>query len=304
MQRKYVIGLIVLAMVVLLGSGLAAAKDKYIVASDIPWDPFEMVTAGGEYFGFDLDVMRAIAIVADFEIEIRNIAFDVIIDTVKAGKADIGASGFTITAEREESIDFSEPYYLSNQAVVIRQDSGLNIVTALMKVVGAQNGTTGYYWVEDNLQAAGIAVELKGYETYPMAILDLVNKRIDAVIQDEPASKASLSAYPDVLTIAGIINTYEYFGFLVPEGDPEGLLPKINAAVVELGLQVVEGAGGMKELVVADGSAWDNLLKAYFGPPSDKIEAAWLKCKDLLLQAEDLADIETFAERLAEEATK
>ena len=278
---------------VLLGGGLALAEKTYIVGSDIPWAPFQMITDDGEFFGFDLDLMRAIAITAGFEIEIRNIAFAALIGSVVAGKVDIGASGFPITAEREEAIDFSKPYYLSNQAVVIRKDSGLNIVTAMAglgpnRAVGAQHGTTGLWWVEGNLHEAGIDVALKGYETYPTAILDLVAGRIDAVIQDEPASRAAISAFPDILTIAGIIHTYEYFGFLVAEGDPEGLLPRINDALATLGLTVVEGPGGLQEIVVEEGSFIEGLLTVYFGPDLDEITAAWEKSKDLLLVDGDL----------------
>ncbi len=308
-MKKFLVGLVLLGLVGLLFSGVAVAKDKYIVASDIPWDPFEMVTANGQYFGFDLDVMRAIAILEGYQIEIKNIAFDSIIPAVKAGKADIGASGFTITAERAKTVDFSQPYYLSNQAVVIRKDSGLNIVTALAglgptKAIGAQNGTTGFDWITNNLIKKGIKVQAKGYETYPMAILDLVNGRVDAVIQDEPASRASLASYPKQLTIAGIINTYEYFGFLVAKGDPYGLLPKINEGITKLGLTVRKNPTGMYDFTITPGSAWDNLMRAYFGPSSDKIEAAWLKTKDLLFSAKNLQDIEKFAQAFATEANK
>lgn len=272
----------------LLMGGLAVGQNTYIVASDIPWAPFEMVTDAGEFFGFDLDLMRAIAAVAGFEIDIRNVAFDAIIENVRTGRADIGASGFTITVDRAQAVDFSVPYFLSNQAVVIRKDSGLNIVTALAglgpnRAVGAQNGTTGFYWVEDELQSAGVNVELKGYETYPSAILDLVNGRVDAVVQDEPASKASIAAYPKLLTIAGIINTNEYFGFLVRKGDPKGILPQINDALAKLGLTVREGAGGVQELVVKEGSFIAGLMEVYFGPDLDEIMKAWIASKDFIL---------------------
>ncbi|HEC62928.1 MAG TPA: transporter substrate-binding domain-containing protein [Candidatus Acetothermia bacterium] len=281
------VGAILAVGILLVGMG-TLAQEVYIVASDIPWAPFEMVNEAGEFLGFDLDLMRAIAHVAGFQIQIRNIAFSAIIENVRTGQAHIGASGFTITAEREQVVDFSIPYFLSNQAVIIRKDSGLNIVTALAglgptKAIGAQDGTTGYYWVEDNLQAAGIDVTLKGYETYPAAIAALVAGRVDAVIQDEPASKASIAAYPDVLAIAGIINTNEYFGFLVAEGDPHGLLPKINQALNELGLTVVELPGGIQELVIEEGSFIDGLMDIYFGPDLGEVTAAWGQCKDLLL---------------------
>lgn len=302
--HRAITGIVVLTMMVLVATGgLVVAQDKYIVAADIPWAPFEMVTNKGEFFGFDLDAIRMIAIVAGFEVEILNTGFDVIIQNVITGKADLGVSGFTITAERAKTIDYSNPYYLSNQAVVIRKDSGLNIITAMAglgpkKAIGAQNGSTGFYFLEDELQGAGLDIEVKGYEFYPTAILDLVTGRLDAVLQDEPASQSSISAYPDLLMIAGIVNTYEYFGFLVAPGDPQGLLPRINDAVSELGLKVVEAPGGAQMLVVTPGSPWDDLLKAYFGPTNDELEAAWLVCKDLLLVDKD---VYAFAKAMADE---
>jgi len=278
---------LVLSGTVLLAGlcGGIALAETYIVASDIPWKPFEMVTPDDEYFGFDLDLFRAIAHTAGFEIEIKNTAFSSIIEDIRTGKADIGVSGFTINPERDETVDFSQPYFLAQQAVVVNKTSGLNIITALSgrganRAVGAQDATTGLWWGEEEL--ADFDVELRAYETYPAAILDLVNGRIDAVIQDEPASVASISAYPDDLKIAGIIYTNEYFGFLVPEGDPKGLLPGINDALVTLGVTVVDAPGGLQELVIEEGSFIEGLMQIYFEPHPDDITAAWIKCKDLI----------------------
>lgn len=275
-----------LALALAIGAGIIpqAQQKPYTVCSDIPWDPFEMVTAGGEYFGFDLDVMRMIAILEGYEIEIQNMAFDAIIPAVQAGKCDIGASGFTITEEREEVVDFSCPYWTSNQAVIVRQDAGfatLDDVFCCGHKIGAQRGTTGADWVQTNLVDQGVDVQLVLYETYPLAVLDLFNKRIDAVVQDEPASKASIAAYPGVLTIAGIIETNEYFGFLVAEGDPHGLLSKFASGMCKLGYCCLCGS-------VVSGSPWENLVKAYFGPPGDVIEACWLECKGKLLTERDV----------------
>ena len=91
---------------------------------------------------------------------------------------------------------------------------------------------------------------------------------------------------PELLTIAGIINTFEYFGFMVREGDPDGLLPRINAALGTLGLTVVEATGGLQELVIADGSFIDSLLKIYFEPAPADVTAAWVANKDLILSGD------------------
>jgi len=248
-----VLAVVVFTAVLLGGSVISPAAEKkvYIVASDISWPPFEWKDEAGDYVGFDLDVMREIAKLQGYEIEIVDIAFDSIIPGVVAGKYDIGASGFTITAKREEVIDFSGPYWASDQAILIRRDSGLNIITALSEghTVGAQRGTTGADWIKSNLVEKGVKVELKLYETYPMAVLDLINKNIDAVIQDEPASRASAAKEKMRIEITGIIVTGEEFGFLVKEGDPYGLLPRINEGMLKL------RASG----------EWDKLMAKYFG---------------------------------------
>lgn len=278
------LGALLAAWVLLGGMGLGA--ESYIVGSDIAWAPFEWVSARGDYLGFDLDVMRAIAILEGYEIEIRDIAFDSIIPGVVAGRVDIGASGFTITALRAEVVDFSEPYWTSDQAVVVRVDSGLNVVTALSggTKVGAQRGTTGAAWVEENLIVKGVDVQLLLYETYPEAVLDLLAGRLSAVVQDEAPSLQAVGSYPE-LQIVGIIKTYEEFGFLVAKGDPHGLLPKINEGMAKL------RASG----------AWDDLVAAYFGPPLEVVEAAWAECIPILLEQRD---VEGYARCLAERATQ
>ncbi|MCS7216193.1 MAG: basic amino acid ABC transporter substrate-binding protein [Candidatus Bipolaricaulota bacterium] len=261
----------ILAAVSLGLAGLGA--EKFIVASDLAWPPFEWVSAKGQYLGFDLDVMRMIAVLEGYEIEILNLAFDSIIPAVLAGMVDIGASGFTITAERAQVVDFSSPYWASDQTVLVRADSGLNIITALLpgRRVGAQRGTTGALWVEENLLAKGVAVQLILYETYPEAIMDLLAGRIDAVIQDQAPSEQAVRQYPGKLLIVGIIKTYEEFGFLVAKGDPKRILPRIER--------------GMRKL--KETGAWDNLVAAYFGNPLDAIEAAWEACIPILTVEKD-----------------
>jgi len=262
-------------------SGLAQTYD---VASDTTWPPFEWADAEGNLLGFDLDVMRCIAALQGFEINIISYDWDIIFDDVGIGRADIGASGATITDDRELKVDFSDPYWSSDQAILIRADSGLNIVTALSLgyTVGAQVETTGAGFIQ-GLIDAGVSVILVEYTLYPLAVLDLINGNIHAVIQDEPASVASATAEEE-LAIAGIIKTNEDFGFFVAEGDPNGLLPLINAGVAQL-----------KTLGV-----YENLRLAYMGPGILAVEAAWKASIGLL----DAGNVVDFAQSLADLANQ
>ncbi len=258
------------AAALLLG-GLALGQEKYVVLSDIAWAPFEWVSTKGAYLGFDLDVMRAIAVLEGYEIEIRDTPFDSIIPAIVAGKGDIGASGFTITEERAQVVTFSQPYWFADQAAVVRAGSGLDLekLAARGRIVGAQRGTTGAIWVEDNWVPLGVT--LVEYETYPEALLDLLAGRVDAVVADVDPSKMAVAQYAGKVELGGIIVTGEEYGFVVRKGDPKGLLPRLHRGMAKL-----------KEL-----GAWDLLIEAYFGPALSAIEAAWEKCIPILLVERD-----------------
>lgn len=254
----------------------------YQVASDTTWAPFEWEDADGNLIGFDLDMMRCIAVLQGYEIEIQSYDWGIIFVDVGVGRVDIGASGATITDERELVVDFSDPYWTSDQAILIQVDSGLNIVTALSSgyTVGAQVGTTGADFIQ-GLIDAGVDVVLQEYTLYPLAVIDLINGNIDAVIQDEPASEASATAEA-TLTITGVIKTNENFGFFVAEGDPNGLLPLLNDGVAQLKTMGV----------------YDNLVRAYMGTDIELLEAAWAASIGLL--ASD--GVVAFAQALADGA--
>ena len=279
-MKKAVLAILALVLVF----GLVAVAETYKVASDTTWPPFEWADAEGNLLGFDLDVMRCIAALQGFEIEIMSYDWDIIFDDVGSGRMDIGASGATITADRELKVDFSDPYWTSDQAVLVRVDSGLNIVTALSGgyTVGAQLETTGAGFVAD-LIAEGVDVTLTEYTLYPLAVLDLINGNIDAVIQDEPASVASATA-EDAIKVAGVIKTDENFGFFVAEGDPKGILTLLN-----------DGVDQLKDLGV-----YDNLIAAYMGTELVKVEAAWQASIGLL----DGGDVVGFAQQLADLANQ
>ena len=123
--------LLVVSLLAVLCVGAAVTAEPFKVASDTTWPPFEWQAGDGQLVGFDLDVMRLIAILEGYDVEIVSYSWDIIFIDVGNGSVDIGASGATITAEREQVVDFSAPYWTSNQAVIVMADSGLNVASAL-----------------------------------------------------------------------------------------------------------------------------------------------------------------------------
>jgi ABC-type transport system substrate-binding protein/ABC-type amino acid transport substrate-binding protein len=222
---------------------VAPEAKKFVIASDAAFPPMEFVDENKNIVGFDVDLITAIAKDQGFEFEIKNTAWDGIFAGLEGGEYDGILSAVTITDERKEQYDFSEPYINAGQSVVVRADeTAITDHTSLSgKTVGAQIGTTGAFAVQDIDGAT-----LKEYDTIDLALLDLLNKNIDAVVVDTPvAADYALASeqFAGKLMIVGEPFTEEYYGLTVKKGDPSGLLPLFNA-----GLANVKASGAYDEI--------------------------------------------------------
>lgn len=256
-----------------------AAQEKIIVGTSADWPPFEWVDANNNFVGFDMDLLKVIAKSHGYDVEIQDIGFDSLIPALQSGKVDVLAAGMTLTEERAAVADASNTYWSGDQGVMVREDSELNIATALAGgySIGAQRGTTQADWLEDNLVEEGVNVKsLELYETNDLGIMDLVNKRIDVFVADTPAAEAFAKTNP--IKIIGTINTEEQYVFFVQKGDPKGLLPLLNE--------------GLNEIKMS--SVWNNLVNAYFVGDLTKISDCYSQSAPLLEE-----DIETFTQSLA-----
>lgn len=218
-----------LLMTVFLGLGVQGQeKEVYKVGVDANFPPWTYVEKG-QYKGFDVQVIRAIAEAQDMEIEIIDMPWETIVSALGSGKIDILVSGLSITCERDKIIDYSQPYWSVNQAVLVSEDSDLNAITAMTQghKVGAQRGTTGYMWIQDELVDGGVDVQGKAYENYVMAVEDLTTGRLDAVLADTTTAKNFVKKGRNV-KIIGTVSTGEQYAYAVTEGDPYGLLPELN----------------------------------------------------------------------------
>jgi len=241
-DSKILLVIVVIAMFssAMLLSGCTEEKkeNKIIVGTSADFPPFEYVE-GGDIIGFDIDLITAILENLNYTVEVKDIGFDSLIPSLKSGKIDVIAAGMTITEEREEEIDFSDAYYQADQSVLIKKDSGVEINSShdienfkesiANYTIGAQTGTTGAGWVQENLVDTGMMDEenLKLYDLYIDAVadLDIGPERLDLIILDLPVAQA-FADNPNREVVYTIV-TEEYYGFGVKEGKTE-LLGKIN----------------------------------------------------------------------------
>ncbi len=244
--------LMLIALVIAVAGGFAFAgggqeekgrPESITVATDATWPPMEFVDPEtGDLVGFDIDLINRIAEEAGFEVEIQNTAWDGIFAGLGAGQYDAVISSVTITAERQENMDFSEPYINAGQVLIVQQStSGVTTLEDLRgEQVGAQIGTTGAIEVQ-NMDG----VDLRTYDEIGLAIEDLANGRISGVVADTPiAANYALQndEYSETLQIVGEPFTNEFYGIAVNEGNDE-LLAMINE-----GLAAAKEAGYIEEL--------------------------------------------------------
>lgn len=227
MKRFMVITLLFVLAISVIFTGCKKKDDTVVVATDATWPPMEYVDQNKEIVGFDIDLLSLAAKEAGFEVEFRNTAWDGIFAGLANGEYDAIISSVTITEDRQKTMDFSIPYINAGQVLIVRQDTqDVTVLGDLVgKSVGAQLGTTGSFEIE---KVSG--VKLKSYAELPLAIEDLVNKRIDGVVADTPIAADFVlqnESYSGKLQIVGEPFTEELYGVAVKKGNSE-ILDKIN----------------------------------------------------------------------------
>ena len=224
--------------------GMTLIEDgKLTVVAELGFAPFEyMDEKTGEPVGFDVDVINAVAekmgLTASY---LPNQKFDTLVPIIKqGGKADVSIAAVTITDERMESVDFSEPYLDSNQAIVVAKGSSETEETLndASKQVVCQGGTTGDEWIGENLpDAARVPVD-----DVTAALTGVQTGLYQAMVVDLPVASYMLSQSFSDLEIVKEIPTGEQYGIAVSKDNPE-LTQAVNKA-----LEDMKSDGTMKEI--------------------------------------------------------
>lgn len=218
-----------LSIMMLMMTFSAYAADKLVVGTHAEFPPFEYIGDDGTIQGFDADLMTAIMEKVGQEIEITNMDFASLILALQNGQIDMAIAGMTITEERMQNVNFSDPYFEATQKLIVNEGSAIAAsqdITAEMKI-GVQEGTTGDMYATDNMPA-----KVERYNKALDAVLDLKNGRLDAVLVDAAPSEYLAANVGGVVVLEENISEEQY-GIAMRKEDTQ-LLESVNAALKDL----------------------------------------------------------------------
>jgi His/Glu/Gln/Arg/opine family amino acid ABC transporter permease subunit len=229
-------------------------QGRMIVGSDIAFKPFEFVE-DGEDKGFDIDLMRALGDRLGLRVEFVNNPFDSIFVQLAGGQFDAIISGITITDEREQSIDFTNPYFLAKQGLAVLGGSGIRGVGDLAgKRVAVQATTTGELYAQTNFASMGATVA--SFPTSEAAFSALRANQVDAVFIDLPVARDAEAAQLSGGGVNRLIEQYFDVRRMLSALPPllgEGLL---NTLYLAVGASAVGLAAGLLLSLVTISRRW------------------------------------------------
>ncbi len=215
---------------VLVMAGCQSGGNTLVVGTSADYEPFEYVDEDGNYIGFDIELMEEVAARLDMELEWQDIAFDGLIGSLQSDKIDAIIAAMSATPEREEQVDFTDPYFIGADAIIVAEGSDIAISKnedMVGHTVGVQTGTIQEEWVDENIDA-----EVSRYERAEQAIMDLKSGRIEIVAMDYYAATSFIEQGGIELALKTEFSG-EHMSIAVKEGNTE-LRDKIDAVIDEL----------------------------------------------------------------------
>lgn len=195
--------------------------------------------ATGNGIGLEYDVFNEVAKRINATVEWNLMAWDPMIEAVRQGQFDVGMDGISITPERDEVIDYSDPFISVDQFMLVRADeaaiTGPESFTAeSKKLIGAQTGTTSFYTAIYDFLGAESEDDprVKTFDTYGAAIAALKAGDVDMVLADTAASSGYMGADPGAFKTVGERVKSDPLGFIFTPGSD--LVAPVNAALAAM----------------------------------------------------------------------
>lgn len=242
-----------LAMVVSLSAGFTSLADdqtaldrvlergKLIVATDAAWPPFEYME-GENVVGVDLDIAKDIADGLGVELEIINVSFDSLSMYLENGEADLALAAITVTEDRADAMEFSEPYCESSQYIVVKDDNDdvKSIDDLAGYTVGVHLGTTGDFLISDEVNMgvlAGSGASVQQYKDLTIAAMGLNAGDVQAVVCDKQLAENLCTVNDGLKCFEAVYadgsSTQEEYAAAAAKGETD-LIAKVNEIIVPL----------------------------------------------------------------------
>ena len=242
--KKLLLSVCAVATLSVAAADDALARDKLRVGTEPTFAPFEfMDTQTREFVGYDIDLIRAVADKAGYDIEVVNMGFDALIPALGMGVVDVVAAGVTITEERSKRVDFTAPYYKAGLSMLVRKEDAAkypDFKSMENQAIAEQIGTPGVDKAKDIPGA-----KVTNYNATSEAFMALTSRNAEAVVHDRPVLAYFMKTQPRMsqsLQLQPAIEDAQQYGFAVKKGNKE-LLDKLNK-----GLEAVRQAGEDKQI--------------------------------------------------------
>ena len=229
-MKKVLLLVLAVAMIFMIFTA-CGKKDQLVMATNAEFPPYEY-HEGDEIVGIDAEIAQAIADKLGKELVIEDMAFDSIVTAVQSGKADIGLAGMTVTEERLESINFSDPYATGKQVIIVAEGSDIASADDFEgKTIGVQGSTTGDLYVTWDYVDEGLA-QIERYNKGMDAVMALVQGKVDAVVIDNEPAKVFVEQNEGLKILETEYVIEDYAAAIAK--DNEELLAQVNEALAEL----------------------------------------------------------------------
>lgn len=229
-MKKIFKSLLLTSFVLSLVGCNSANDDVVVIATDTTYRPFEWVDDSGELVGIDMDIIRAIAIDQEIEIEIRSLGFDAACTALETGEADVVIAGMTINDDRCLKYDFSTPYYETGVSMAVKSDSDISSYEDLEgKTVVAKTSTVGYEYAYSIKDIYGFKLEVVEESSFMFEKVE--SNEAVALFEDTPVLKYEILVGERDLIIPLDSQNPSYYGIAVLKGANDDLLEKINTGL-------------------------------------------------------------------------
>lgn len=240
---KRTLHLVMVALAVMLVAAACSSGGETVkVGVENLYTPFNFLDENGEGIGFDYDIWEELCDRLDCTPEFVEAGWPAVIEETGQGVYDTAADGITITEDRKAVVDFSQPYMITTQRLMVRSDETRFTTTPEFVagdwILGTQVGSTNELLGSEMVGDARI----DAYDSFPLAVQALITEAVDAVIIDDVAGQGYVGVSAgDTKLFTEDLQT-DPLGFIFPIGSE--LTAKVNTALDEM-----EADGSLEALI-------------------------------------------------------